>query len=574
MGGTLLIGIEDNAEAPPANQRVEPTLLDRIRKRVGELSVNVQVVPELKRHENGGEYIALTIPRASGVASTSDGRYFLRVGDTCRPIVGDEVMRLANERPATPWEEMTSQGVSRAHADGAKVASLCARLRASDRVKQSVKEKTDDELLTHYGVAPIWPEKLLAFQRARSDSGLRVVLQVLEEDGELVRLRHLNRIRLGICSNLKVELYCELTAAAHVLTEARGCRELGHEPRNRPSSGRPSRRPQSREPARSACPRIRDCFRKCSCGLLASWSVLRGAIPQRMRSIVILNGLALLVACRSEPSLPKSAPTVHADAASTPGATASKPDEPQAVASDAAAVAFVQDPNCPEGMVHIPGGTFVMGSDRTPREAKHQVTLSPYCIDRTEVTVAAYRACVEAGECKRPRGGSLGCSYDEEGAAQLAISCVDWNEADTYCGWAKKRLPTEAEWEFSARGTDGRPYPWGDTDDDSKQVRAAIRPAPVGSKPEGASPFGVLDMSGNVSEWVADWEEPYETGPVFDPKGPTSGEFKVVRGSNYTGGFDQPATRRISILPTSYNGARGMRCSSNQLPSEPARRND
>lgn len=152
-GGTLLVGIEDDADAPPASQRVEPALLDRIRKRVGELTVNVQVVPELKRHDNGGEYIALTIPRAAGVASTSDGRYFLRVGDTCRPIVGDDVMRLASERPATPWEEMTSQGVSRANADAAKVTSFCARLRASDRVKPSVKEKTDVELLTHYGLA-------------------------------------------------------------------------------------------------------------------------------------------------------------------------------------------------------------------------------------------------------------------------------------------------------------------------------------------------------------------------------------------------------------------------------------
>jgi ATP-dependent DNA helicase RecG len=152
-GGTLLIGIEDDTDAPPANQRVEPALLDRIRKRVGELTVNVQVAPELKRHDNGGEYIALTIPRAVGVASTSDGRYFLRVGDTCRPIVGDDVMRLANERPATPWEEMTSQDVARANADAAKVERLCARLRASDRVKPSVREKSDNELLTHYGLA-------------------------------------------------------------------------------------------------------------------------------------------------------------------------------------------------------------------------------------------------------------------------------------------------------------------------------------------------------------------------------------------------------------------------------------
>jgi ATP-dependent DNA helicase RecG len=151
-GGTLLIGIEDDADAPPASQRVELALLDRIRKRVGELTVNVQVAPELKRHENGGEYIILTIPRAVGVASTSDGRYFLRVGDTCRPIVGDDVMRLADERPATPWEEMTSHGVARANADVTKAERFCAGLRESDRVKTSVKEKTDDELLEHYGL--------------------------------------------------------------------------------------------------------------------------------------------------------------------------------------------------------------------------------------------------------------------------------------------------------------------------------------------------------------------------------------------------------------------------------------
>lgn len=152
-GGTLLIGIEDDADAPPAHQRVELALVEKIRKRVGELTVNVLVAPEIKRHTNGGEYIVVTIPRAVGVASTSDGRYYLRVGDTCRPIVGDDVMRLADERPSTPWEEVTSQGVSIANADPVKVESLSKQIRASDRIKPSVREKTDEELLTHYGLA-------------------------------------------------------------------------------------------------------------------------------------------------------------------------------------------------------------------------------------------------------------------------------------------------------------------------------------------------------------------------------------------------------------------------------------
>lgn len=152
-GGTLFIGVEDGEHAPPATQRIEPNLLDRIRKRVGELTVNVQVLPELRRHENGGDYVVLIVPRSVGVASTSDGRYFLRVGDTCRPIVGDDVLRLANERPATPWESMTSLGVSRASVDGIQQAKWTGDIRGSDRVKASVKEKSDDELVEHYGLA-------------------------------------------------------------------------------------------------------------------------------------------------------------------------------------------------------------------------------------------------------------------------------------------------------------------------------------------------------------------------------------------------------------------------------------
>jgi ATP-dependent DNA helicase RecG len=192
-GGTLLIGIEDSGDAPPADQRIEPTLLDRIRKRVGELTVNVEVVPELKRHENGGEYIALTTPRAMGIASTSDGRYFLRVGDTCRPVVGDDVMRLANERPVTPWEEMTSLRAPRASADATKVTSLCERLRASDRVKPSVKEKTDDELLTHYGLAKgdaltNLGVLLVGDRHARASLGSAPIVQAIKYDEREVKV--------------------------------------------------------------------------------------------------------------------------------------------------------------------------------------------------------------------------------------------------------------------------------------------------------------------------------------------------------------------------------------------------
>lgn len=152
-GGQIAIGIEDNDEHPPAGQRIEPDLLDRIRKRIGELTVNVQVLPEVRLDANGGEFIVVTVSRSPSVASTSDGRYFLRIGDDCRPIVGDDVLRLANERPSRPWEGMATLGIRRQATDGGKLETLTAQIRQSDRVATSVKEKTDDELLEHYGLA-------------------------------------------------------------------------------------------------------------------------------------------------------------------------------------------------------------------------------------------------------------------------------------------------------------------------------------------------------------------------------------------------------------------------------------
>jgi len=151
-GGRLLIGIEDGEALPPAGQKVAPELLDRLRKRIGELTVNVQALPSLRRATNGGEFIELAIDRSPGVASTRDGRYFLRMSDTCQPVLGDDVLRLANERPGRSWEAMDS-GVARGAADAEKLARFVQGVRASDRVKDSVKEKGADELMTHYGLA-------------------------------------------------------------------------------------------------------------------------------------------------------------------------------------------------------------------------------------------------------------------------------------------------------------------------------------------------------------------------------------------------------------------------------------
>ena len=151
-GGRLLIGMEDGEALPPAGQIVPPDVLDRLRKRIGELTVNVQALPSLQRAGNGGEFIELVIERSPSVASTRDGRYFLRVADTCQPVLGDDVLRLANERPGRPWEAMDS-GVRREAVDAAKLARFVQGIRSAARVKESVREKSADELLTHYGLA-------------------------------------------------------------------------------------------------------------------------------------------------------------------------------------------------------------------------------------------------------------------------------------------------------------------------------------------------------------------------------------------------------------------------------------
>jgi ATP-dependent DNA helicase RecG len=196
-GGQIVIGIEDGRTLPPADQRVPPEVPERIRKRIAELTVNVQVLPEVRPAENGGEVVVLTIPRATGVASTSDGRYFLRIADDCLPIVGDDILRLANERPAMPWEAMTSLGVPRTAHDKAKARQLLSTVRASDRVKRSVREKNDSELLDHYRLAE--GDKLtnlgvllLGRPSDRAKLGTAPVVQAIKYDEQGTRIQKLS----------------------------------------------------------------------------------------------------------------------------------------------------------------------------------------------------------------------------------------------------------------------------------------------------------------------------------------------------------------------------------------------
>ncbi|WP_437736130.1 SUMF1/EgtB/PvdO family nonheme iron enzyme [Sorangium sp. So ce1335] len=206
---------------------------------------------------------------------------------------------------------------------------------------------------------------------------------------------------------------------------------------------------------------------------------------------------------------------------------------------------------CPAGMVFVPAGTFTMGSpsgegysaeELPPRE----ITVSAFCMHQTEVTVAQYRQCVEetrSGLACRVTGEDRGCNWGENGMDAHPVNCVDWQQADTYCAWLGARLPTEAEWEYAARGRDRRTYPWGNESPRpalaSAQFASAISPtrtSPVGSHPEGASPFGLLDMAGNVYEWTQDWYAPYDPSALVNPVRSTRPENvsrRVVRGGSW-----------------------------------------
>lgn len=195
----------------------------------------------------------------------------------------------------------------------------------------------------------------------------------------------------------------------------------------------------------------------------------------------------------------------------------------------------------PEDMLLVPEGEFPMGADDGLPDARpvHLVHLSAYWIDKYEVTNARYRRCVEAGVCQPPKNRR---PFEDQARDQYPVTSVTWMQARSYCQWAGQRLPTEAEWEKAARGVDGRRYAWGNSQDPilnrgkngENQVNHG-EPQPVGSFQEGASPYGVLDMTGNVWEWVKDWyaEDFYVVAPPHDPQGPPRGSFRVLRGGDW-----------------------------------------
>jgi formylglycine-generating enzyme required for sulfatase activity len=219
--------------------------------------------------------------------------------------------------------------------------------------------------------------------------------------------------------------------------------------------------------------------------------------------------------------------------------------------------------------VYVPAGSFQMGSDSGNSDEKpvHTVTLDAFWVDQTEVTNKMYALCVGAGECPPPsstKSYTLDSYYGNAQYDNYPVIYVSWNNAKAYCEWAGRRLPTEAEWEKAARGTDGRIYPWGDAAPESTMLNFNVGDTTeVGKYPNGASPYGALDMAGNVWEWVNDWygESYYSNSPSENPQGPDSGQFRALRGGSWNY-YDRlvRAASRDWFAPDDFNNNFGFRC--------------
>lgn len=250
-------------------------------------------------------------------------------------------------------------------------------------------------------------------------------------------------------------------------------------------------------------------------------------------------------------------------------------------------------------LLFVPEGPFSMGSERglSDEQPVHSVNLDAFWIDQTEITNAMYSRCIEGGGCEEPAASA---AFADAGLSDHPVTFVSWRDAVAYCAWADRRLPTEAEWEKAAvwdRTTGhARVYPWGDEYDCRKGnfddeilldsfvmpggsgCDGYVRSSPVGSYPSGASPFGALDMAGNVWEWVHDafvetdpfggaQQNYYAISPPSNPQGvdPSISSYRVLRGGswNMSFGFGRSTYRLWFGLDDRYEDV-GFRCASSQ----------
>jgi formylglycine-generating enzyme required for sulfatase activity len=302
--------------------------------------------------------------------------------------------------------------------------------------------------------------------------------------------------------------------------------------------------------------------------------VLAIAVMARQPSSVALAPTSTTVASASPTAVPTSAPTsmtaasrpptavptatpliivVTATPIPTPTATVTPRYTPTPYAGEERVIGGAP-------MVFVPAGDFIMGSSigDSDEQPVHTVYLDAFWIDKYEVTNAQYKRCVDAGKCSMPlstQSETRRTYYGDPSYENYPVVAVSWNDAKTFCEWVGKRLPTEAEWEKAARGTDARVYPWGNQFDKTKaNVGEGSQgdTTAVGSYPTGASPYGVMDLAGNVWEWVQDWYDPnyYRTSPRNNPMGPPSGTYRTIRG----GGWPKQFTWSVGYLKGLWRG--------------------
>jgi len=318
----------------------------------------------------------------------------------------------------------------------------------------------------------------------------------------------------------------------------------------------------------------------------------------KTREMVIALGMIILLACQSITTIIDS--DEDSAVVATPNQLSSTSDDSPATTELPTDLGIMESTEIVDDkgvtMLIVPEGEFNMGMDAddglmeclnesSNRDCRHlygdeypphQVFLDAFYMDKYEVTNILYKSCVNTGICTEPGESRPGDStfYNDASYANHPVSHVDWFQAMAYCKWRGATLPTEAQWEKAARGTDSRTYPWGEGIgcdkanyfDPTLSDSCLVAITKVGEYDDGVSPYGIYDMAGNIQEWVADWYSAsyYQNSPPSNPVGPASGAFRVVRGGGWNSIYsDLSSTTREFIAPASSFGKIGFRCARN-----------
>lgn len=286
----------------------------------------------------------------------------------------------------------------------------------------------------------------------------------------------------------------------------------------------------------------------------------------RLALLAFVSGAIVLGGCREEDRAPP-APSAEAAAAAATTSQARSQGETGASPSTSAAASASLGPappagQAPPGMVEVPAGVFLMGGESPENTPVHEVVVARFYLDDKEVTMQAYGACVTAGACKPPGVDNPFCNALFSDRGDHPVNCVDWQNADAFCRHVGKRLPTEPEWEYAARGgAEQRPYSWGVEEPDRHRSCYMHEggSCPVGAHPAGA--FGLHDMTGNVWEWTASWYGQF-------PGEAAAGTTKVYRGGSWSRRFAKWMRNdlRNRYRPDEHSASLGFRCARDGVP--------